>query len=121
MVDGDGTLLAMVRDARTGTSTELLRGVPSGGRVGALTATVYGLAHLVSAQDLRGLCEEARELRYVWRGEVVHALSIEAYVVAVDAAASEDWHLLLARVPDGGEHRACRVWNPGRRSRHTTG
>jgi hypothetical protein len=27
---------------------------------------------------------------------------IEAYVVAVDAAASEDWHLLLARVPAGG-------------------
>jgi hypothetical protein len=27
---------------------------------------------------------------------------LEAYVVAVDAAASEDWHLLLARVPAGG-------------------
>jgi hypothetical protein len=26
---------------------------------------------------------------------------LEAYVVAVDAAASEDWHVLLARVPSG--------------------
>jgi len=121
--DGDGKLLAMVQDARTGKLTELLRGVPSGARLGALTATVYGLAHLVSAQDLatkldgvtakvdvllaarsidqrarleavyarakelgmlpldaaaveelRGLRHEVRELRYVWRGEVVHAL-----------------------------------------------
>jgi hypothetical protein len=120
--DGDGKLLAMVQDTRTGKLTELLRGVPSGARLGALTATVYGLAHLVSAQDLatkldgvtakvdvllaarsidqrarleavyarakelgmppldaaveelRGLRHEVRELRYVWRGEVVHAL-----------------------------------------------
>lgn len=121
--DGDGKLLAMVQDARTGRLTELLRGVPSGARLGALTATVYGLAHLVSAKDLatkldavtakidvllvarsidqrarleavfarakelgmapldpaaveelRGLRHEVRELRYVWRGEVVHAL-----------------------------------------------
>ena len=121
--DGEGKLLAMVQDARTGKMTELLRGLPSGARLGALTATVYGLAHLVSAQDLatkldgvaakvdvllaarsidqrarleavyarakelgmlpldaaaieelRGLRHEVRELRYAWRGEVVHAL-----------------------------------------------
>jgi hypothetical protein len=50
--DGNGKLLAMVKDARTGKVTDLLRGVPSGARLGALTATVYGLAHLVSAKDL---------------------------------------------------------------------
>ena len=123
--DGDGKLLAMVQDTRTGKVTELLRGVPSGARLGALTATVYGLAHLVSAKDLatkldavtakvdvllaarsidqrarleatyarakelgmaplnaaavaelRGLRHEVRELRYVWRGEVMHALHV---------------------------------------------
>ncbi|MBA2666600.1 MAG: hypothetical protein H0X64_11365 [Gemmatimonadaceae bacterium] len=50
--DGNGKLLAMVKDSRTGKVTDLLRGVPSGARLGALTATVYGLAHLVSAKDL---------------------------------------------------------------------
>ena len=121
--DRDGKLLASVQDARTGKITNLLRGAPSGARLGALTATVYGLAHLVSAQDLatkldvvsgkldlllafrsidqrarleaayarakelgslpldalgaqelRGLRQEVRELRYVWRAEVMHAL-----------------------------------------------
>jgi hypothetical protein len=50
--DGEGKLLAMVRDARTGKVTDLLRGAPSGARLGALTGMVYGLAHLVSAKDL---------------------------------------------------------------------
>lgn len=121
--DGNGKLLAMVKDSRTGKVTDLLRGVPSGARLGALTATVYGLAHLVSAKDLatkldalsgkvdlllafrsidqrarleaaygrvkelgmqpldaaglaelRGVRNELRELRHVWRGEAVHGL-----------------------------------------------
>lgn len=121
--DRNGKLLATVQDTRTGKITELLRGAPSGARLGALTATVYGLAHLVSAQDLstkldavstkidlllafrsidqrarleavyararelgmlplddtvkeqvRELRQEVRELRYVWRGEVVQSL-----------------------------------------------
>ncbi len=121
--DQNGKLLATVQDTRTGKITELLRGVPKGARLGALTATVYGLAHLVSAQDLatkldaisgkvdlllafrsidqrarleaiyarakelgmlpldvtvieqlRELRQEVRELRYVWRGEVMHEL-----------------------------------------------
>jgi hypothetical protein len=120
--DGDGKLLAMVRDTRTGKVTDLLRGVPSGARLGALTAAVYGLAHLVSAKDLaakldalaakvdvfaafrsidqheavyarvkelgmkpldaptlaelRSLRQEVRELRHVWRGEVVLGLEV---------------------------------------------
>ena len=123
MRDRNGKLLATVQDTRTGKITELLRGAPSGARLGALTAAVYGLAHIVSAKDLatkldevsakveqllvlrsidqrarleavyarakelgtlplddavveelRGLRQEVRELRYVWRGEVVYAL-----------------------------------------------
>lgn len=122
--DGNGKLLASVKDSRTGKITELLRGAPSGARLGALTATVYGLAHIVSAQDLatkldavahkvdllvalrgvdqrarleaayarakeiglgpldeaaaqelRGIRHDVRELRNVWRGEVMHALA----------------------------------------------
>lgn len=121
--DRHGKLLASVQNTRTGKITELLRGAPSGARLGALTATVYGLAHLVSAQDLatkldavaekvdvliafRGIDQRARleaayararelgvrpidgavmqelrtirhdvrELRYVWRGEVMHTV-----------------------------------------------
>ena len=121
--DRNGSLLASVKDTHTGKITELLRGAPRGARLGALTATVYGLAHLVSAQDLatrlddvakkidvliafRGIDQRARleaayararelgmrpldaaavqelrtirhdvrELRYVWRGEVMHAV-----------------------------------------------
>ena len=121
--DRNGKLLASVQNTRTGTITELLRGAPSGARLGALTATVYGLAHLVSAQDLatkldavaekvdvliafRGIDQRARleaayararelgmrpidaaamqelrtirhdvrELRFVWLGEVMHAV-----------------------------------------------
>lgn len=124
MRDRNGKLLATVQDTRTGRITELLRGAPSGARLGALTAAVYGLAHIVSAKDLatkldalsakvdlllafrsidqrarleavyarakelgtlplgdavveqlRGLRQDVRELRYVWRGEVMHALA----------------------------------------------
>lgn len=122
--DRNGRLLATVQDTQTGKITELLRGAPSGIRLGAVMATVYGLAHLVSAQDLatkldvlakkvdvlvalrtidqraqleaafarakelgmrpiddsgraelRELRHEVRALRYVWRGEVLHALT----------------------------------------------